>query len=305
MSRFLEYENHHDKYESLFTCIFHDIKADEVVKKLDHHLKKVQAINNSYRRKYINDRLYNFITELKTIDGNTQINAVYLVGKDVNKSKLRKKELKILREYDIDKYIFRFANIFDIEYLVSLFTDLEFNDAIQLKNNTLKWYKVNSTKRKKVDEYEKKSLDVEEYVKSNDINKCVIFGSSSSLKKIKNKSLNVINKNLSWEEVMDEFTRMKIQENHKLLSSAFDMLDNEKTSSKIIYGKLEKEIKEAIEMYRVKELYIDSKSLKTLKSKIDKDYFNFKIILIESFKKGDVGDKLIKDYNGVLGVAYY
>ena len=192
-----------------------------------------------------------------------------------------------------------------MEYLVSLFTDLEFNNAIYIKNNTLKWYQVNSTKRKKMDEYTKKSLDIEEYVKSKDIDKCLVFGNSSSLKKTKSKTLKIIPKNLSWDEVLDEFTKMKIQDNHKLLSKVFDMLDNEKTSNKIIYGKLDKEIKEAIELYRLKELYVDLKSFKVLKKMITKDYFNFKIIIIEAFEKGDVGDKLIKDYNGVIGVAYY
>ena len=65
------------------------------------------------------------------------------------------------------------------------------------------------------------------------------------------------------------------------------------------------EIKDAIEAYSLKELYIEERKLDLLKDILEPEYFNFKIILIKSFQAGDIGDKFITDYKGLMGIKYF
>ena len=72
-----------------------------------------------------------------------------------------------------------------------------------------------------------------------------------------------------------------------------------------IFGKLKFEIKEAIESYSIKELYIEDKKIEKLKSFIDETFLNFKIIPIKSLDDGDIAYNFIKNYNGIMGIKYY
>ena len=65
------------------------------------------------------------------------------------------------------------------------------------------------------------------------------------------------------------------------------------------------EIKDAIESYSIKELYIEEKKLNKLKEFIDHTLLNFKIINIKSLENNDIADSFIKNYNGIMGIKYY
>jgi hypothetical protein len=83
-------------------------------------------------------------------------------------------------------------------------------------------------------------------------------------------------------------------------------LQNPNTNTDLyIFGKLKEGIKEAIEMYMVKELYIEEKKLERLKKIVDPSFLNFKIIEIKSMQDGDSASHFIKDYNGIMAIKYY
>jgi hypothetical protein len=83
-------------------------------------------------------------------------------------------------------------------------------------------------------------------------------------------------------------------------------MKNEKTNIDLyIFGKLKIEIKDAIESYSIKELYIEEKKLNKLKEFIDHTLLNFKIINIKSLENNDIADSFIKNYNGIMGIKYY
>ena len=89
------------------------------------------------------------------------------------------------------------------------------------------------------------------------------------------------------------------------LESCFEMLKKENEEHLVIYGSLEKEIKESIETYRVKTLFLHSKIKTNFDNLIDKSYINFEIIPITSYEKGDSGDILMTNYGGIIAIAYY
>jgi hypothetical protein len=72
-----------------------------------------------------------------------------------------------------------------------------------------------------------------------------------------------------------------------------------------IFGKIKYEIKEAVESYMVKELYIDNNKIEKLREIIPEEFLNFKIIPIKSLENCDIASLFIKDYNGIMGIKYY
>jgi hypothetical protein len=97
-----------------------------------------------------------------------------------------------------------------------------------------------------------------------------------------------------------------MKKNHLLLEKRLNDMKNEKTNIDLyIFGKLKIEIKESIENYLVKELYIDEKKLDKLKLLVDNSLLNFKIIPIKSLQNGDIADNFIRDYNGLMAIKYY
>ncbi|NDE16495.1 hypothetical protein EBZ80_16340, partial [bacterium] len=72
-----------------------------------------------------------------------------------------------------------------------------------------------------------------------------------------------------------------------------------------VFGLLRGPILEAVESFALRELYIDPKKLKRLRTMADASCFNFEVIEIEPLENGDTGDVFFRDYRGMLGVRYY
>ena len=111
---------------------------------------------------------------------------------------------------------------------------------------------------------------------------------------------------MSKEEIFIIYENELYRKNNEQLEKRLNDLNNSNTNLDLyIFGKLKIEIKEAIEMYIIKELYIEEHKLEKLKICIDDACFNFKIYLIKSLEYGDVAESFIKNYNGLMGIKYY
>jgi hypothetical protein len=293
-----KYKSIKDKYESLFTVMIYDMKVNDLIDKLNDQLKKIQNINNKFKKKYLNDRLYNFILYLKE---NGAKNSIYLVHKEVEHIKLTKKKVKILREYGIKNYIFLFDNYFHIEYLKKLFTDFKFYDVIEFDRNSCSHYIINSTKRKVI-----KSIDCKDVINYVDkLNrKCLLHGTNTILKNL-NINHYIFNKKLHKDDIINIFIKEEMKVNHIKLEKCLNMFTNEKELDKLVYGKIEKDIKEAIEYYKVKQLFVHKNIIDKVKSIASVDCFNFDLIEIDKIEDNDISDILLNQYNGVIGITYY
>jgi hypothetical protein len=120
------------------------------------------------------------------------------------------------------------------------------------------------------------------------------------LKETKYKKLEKIPTRNEFFEMME---KEKMLENHQLLQKRLDeLLIN---PDLYVFGKLKKEILEAIECYQLKELYIEQKKWIKLQEFCDPTLFNFKIYPILSLSKNDIGDRFIQEYNGLMGIKYF
>ena len=108
------------------------------------------------------------------------------------------------------------------------------------------------------------------------------------------------------EKLLEKIKINSYEKNHLLLDKKLKELNNTNTNLDLfVFGRLKKEILEAIECFSIKELYIEERKLVILKECLDESYFNFKIISIISLKEGDIGSKFIDEYKGLMGIKYY
>jgi hypothetical protein len=170
---------------------------------------------------------------------------------------------------------------------------------------------MNKTKEKELEckkiTHDQKIIDEIENVRKNHNYKdnIIIYGNSPYLNKISNiKEVIIHNDFLNKEEVYTLYENENMKKKHILLEKKLNDLKNENTDL-YVFGKLKMEIKEAIETYMLKELYIENKKYDKLKTFIDDAYLNFNVITIKSIESGDIGDMFIKNYNGIMGIKYY
>jgi hypothetical protein len=105
---------------------------------------------------------------------------------------------------------------------------------------------------------------------------------------------------------LNEIAQREIMKtNHTILQERLQDIQNEKKVDLYVFGKLKFEIKDAIESYSIKELFIQKEKYEKLRSWIDHDAFNFKVYFIHKLENGDVGDQFIQNYNGVMGIKYF
>jgi hypothetical protein len=302
-----KYRNITDKYQSLFTILTYNTLLDDILGRLTNQLKIIQTIKSSYKRKYINDRLYKFICFLKETDlsDKNKFNYIFLIDDTIEYIKLSKKQINILNEYNIINYTFIFDDYFHIDYLIDLFTNFTFNDVIYLDKKIGKHYLINTNKKKIINQFScSKESDITQYISKNTLNKCLIHGQNTILKKLTVNNILVFNKKLNNDEIINAFMDEQMKENHKQLKKCFDML-LDKDNHLVVYGKLDKEIKEAIENYKIKKLFVHIDVLSKLHQLISKEYFNFDVIEINSIDKNDIGKQLLVNYNGIIGISYY
>lgn len=282
-----------DKYDSLFTILIYDLQLQEVIDKLFYRLEIIKRIKNTYKRKYLNDRLYGFIEYLKIIkefDG-----GIFFISDEINEIKI--KDTKILKEYNVNNFIFKYGNKFEIDYLTNLFEDFEFRHVIDISGNKFDHVLLNSTKKKTI--HNGNINNVNSYIEENK-NKYLIHGMSP--KKILNKENYIFSQKLSDGEILIVFEKDEMRKKHVELSNVLSYLQNNKTIDKVIIGKnLSKKIKE----YMIKELYCTQRMYDKLIQNVPNEFLNFKIIVVESLDKGDVADVLEKDFRGMIGVLYY
>ena len=77
---FEDYVNIKDKYDSLYTVIIYNTPKNKLIDLINHKLEKIKLMANSFKRKYLNDRLYLFREYVNTMK---EKHRILLVGKEI------------------------------------------------------------------------------------------------------------------------------------------------------------------------------------------------------------------------------
>ena len=317
MNNLKEYQNIIESTDTLVSLLVYDKKVIDLITFLENELEKSKKINNPIKKHKINNRLFNLIKFLNDCygeDSDIIINHIFLVHDKIIDHKLTNEDINNA------KY-FKFSNIqiycetnFRIDYFIDLFYNFNFIYAIKRNKNDYNIRKFNKNKEKEIENSkvsnEDKITELLDNIRKNNNYKelIIIYGKSPIIAKLENKLKNVVVSNdfLNREALYNLYENEVMKKNHLLLKEKLEALKNEKTNLDLyVFGKLKFEIKDSIESYLIKELYIEDKKLEKLKTFVDESLFNFKIIPIKSLEEGDIAYNFIKDYNGIMGIKYY
>lgn len=314
MDILLNYKNIEETTETLFSFLIHNKKGEDIIKYLNDQLDKAKNISNPIKKHKINNRLFLLNKYIQEIIPNPEqyINSIFLVQDKVIEYKLNNNEIKIALKYNILNIFQKIDNKFCIEYFIDIFNNFEFIYAFRLNKNELIIKELNKNKELEINKInisnEIKIVEEIENLRKTYKDLIIIYGNSTFLNKLDNANKNIIivKEYISKENIYHLYEIENMKKNHLLLEKRLNDMKNEKTNIDLyIFGKLKLEIKESIESYLIKELYIEDKKLEKLKTFIDESLLNFKIIIIKSLENGDIADNFIKDYNGIMAIKYY
>jgi hypothetical protein len=311
-----QYSSYTDNLGSLITLVIYNKKCSEVIKYLEGHLSSAQKITNPFKKMKINDKYYGLIQNLKELyEDETIINKIFLLHDKIFQYNLHESEIKTAIVYNFQKIIHYCESTFYVDYIIDLFYNFEFIYNIRCNKSDYQIIALNKNKERilKTDKInnEQKIIETIECIRKEENYKelIIISGNSVILDKVSvQKNVFVIkNNNIENSKVIYEIYENHLMKlNHQSLEKRLNDLQNSNTNLDLyVFGKLKFEIKDAIETYLIKELYIENSKLEKLKTFVDKEYFNFKIYVIKSLENGDIASQFIKNYNGIMGIKYF
>jgi hypothetical protein len=310
------YSSIQENLDTLFTIIIYDTLYEELLKNIENQLIKAKNITNPVKKFKINNRLFSLSKNINDnyVEGE-RINSIYLVNDKIFEYKLNKNEIQTAFDYKFSKIEIINDDKFRVPYLIDLFYNFNFIYTIKLSNKGLLTInKMNKNKEKLLEENkitnENKIIESIENIRKNENYKdyIIIYGSSQYLTKFGNNLKNIIisKEFINKDQQFELYENECFKKNNLELEKRLGDLKNPNTNIDLyIFGKIKNEIKEAVELYSVKELYIDNNKIERLREVISEEYLNFKIIPIKSLENGDSAALFIKDYNGIMAIKYY
>jgi len=309
------YKNIIDTTETLLSLIIYNKKVSSIIKFLEEQLDKAKNISNLMKKHKINNRLFTLNKFIKEVYNEDDIiNSIFFVHDKIIEYKLNKQEISTALKYNFLNIYYKTDNIFYIDYFIDLFYNFEFIYAFKINKNELIIKELNKNKEsdiiKTTISNESKISEEIDKIRKDYKNIIIIFGNSIFLNKIENmianKNIILIKEFISRENIFNLYENEIMKKNHILLEKKLNDLKNNKTNIDLyIFGKLKLDIKNAIEEYSIKELYIEDKKLDKLKLIVNESLLNFKIIPIKILENGDIADIFIKNYNGIMAIKYF
>lgn len=283
-----------DKFESVITTIFYDVDKETVLQTIEKKLEKVNTIKDRVKKKYLNDRIYEFREYVKQCKFDN-MHYIFLVDKDIEQIELSKKDSNYLRENGIKPINIIFGKGYDTDFLTDVFLNDKYYDIIEINDKEFSY--------KQITKYKTKQLMNANVKKIDDIlpeNKVLYHGVSSVLKSMKGNL--VYNKRLNRDEQLKKLRDDDMIENHKYLDQLFADFNNPKKQHRIKIGK---DLIKSINRMLIQTLFYHESKKDKLFDTFDNDKLNFELVEIGKLEHGDISDTLLKDYSGFVGRSYY
>lgn len=302
---FSKYNNIKDKFESLYIFVSNKLVIEDLIEKISKILSSMDSISDTKRKTYLKNRIFNFKEYLKiNYKPETIINEIFLIDDNVNIESLIPYYKQTLDMFKVNNFIFQYASEYPLEWLKNLLLDRNYINILKVKNNDISHTKINSTKKMTIYSETIKSMDLTKIVQEK-IPKgepYIIHGISVVLKNFVDKNATgIYNSELTDEQIIKIFSNIKNIEYQKELDDILSKLLDPKFSNKIVFGK---DIQISIKNSLLKTLYCTEEIFKKT-SKIPEHLKNFEIKVINQIEKGDIFDKLEKDFAGAVGIKYY
>lgn len=293
--------------DASFTLLMYNLSKDDLIKELKHKLALISTIKNTYKKKKLNDRLYEYLIKIEksSIKSYSQI---VLIGSETYIYNLDNNDIKMLKEYSIQNFTIYNDEYFNIPWLIDLFENFTLYNIIISKSNS----KSNNITHW-IGNYNKKKI-VKQNINYDYIDELKVnwFGVGKLTLENKNSKKYMVehypnNKNnMDWKEIIDAIELNEMKKKIIELQKHFDNIVF--NSEKYVFGL---DIYDLIEQYNIKELYLHKDIKSEFEDKIrEKElstYINFNIIEINSISNEqlNISNVFLKNYSGILGIKYY
>jgi hypothetical protein len=302
---FSQYSNIKDRFDSLYIWVIYKFSLEDSYERVSRIINIIDSMSDAKKKSYLKNRLHNFREYLKTnYKPESLINGIFMVGETINQEDLTSYHIQTLDMFSHNKISYEYDCIYPLEWLKKLLLDRTYINVIKVKNNDITHTKLNSTKKHNVYSSTIKSMDlakiVEERVPKGET--YLIHGLSSVLKNyIDKNAVGVSTVELDDESILKIVSNVKIIEYQRELEDILSKLLDPKFGSKIVFGK---DIKLCVRDSLLKTLYCTEAIYKQT-ANIPSHLVNFEIKVIKQIEKGDVYDRLEKDFAGAVGIKYY
>lgn len=304
LSSFLSsFNSNTDSSETLISICFIEKSGQEILNYIHELLEKIQKVSNSMKRKKLNDTLYPLVCSFKNKDPEMIFSSLYFLDGNIHEFTFNKQEVNIAKEYKLINPYYKTGETFQLEYFQDFFLNQDFQIMVEIQKSKMSILKFTKTKETS---WTKDSKEPEKYLEElkTKYHKVHIIGYKSDT--FCPSWLIVMQKALSKDAFYEWKKTQEQLKHHQILEKRLQDLQNSKTNLDLyVFGKLKMEILQSIENFQLKELYIQDTKLEKLKSIVDHETLNFTIIPIFSIEKGDIADRFIQDYNGLMGIRYY
>lgn len=304
-------KNFDNEMDISISICYYNKKNTELLSFFEDQLNKTKNISNPQKKKKLNNSLYLLIQKLINVEPDQDIHQLIFLRDDEYFSyNLNQTNITIAKEFNLPNPFYKNASDFLFDYFTDFFDCKDFTLYIEFAKNKSKL--ILCTRHKQIS-YIKPFRNCDEItneiynLKTRYFLKLIIIHGMNDYKNPEHNIIYIDKLLKNNEEIYGFLYNQEISNNLNLLQNRiYDLEKNEHTKSDLyVFGKLRKEIKESIENYFLKELFIESKKLIKLKEFIDPSLLNFKIYKIESLSSGDIGERFINDYNGIMGIRYF
>ena len=303
---FEKYRNSGSKFESNFTIIAYKLPINSFVEKIQHQLNLINLMSDRFKKVYLYTRLNNFKEYIKNkFETETHITNIFFVGQETNAIDIIDSWKLVIEKFDVESYIFRHGEYFDIAFLQSLLTDDKFYNVVVILPNKLSVFQHNPSKRKQVNQIQVPKLpELITYLKTIK-GQCIIHGTSNILASLSTSNeldSNVIIKTkiLGCNDLNDIFRNSEDTKNSAQLDIWMQRILHPEYGKRLVFGKdIEKKI---IEM-QIETIFCSQEMGDKINKRVPDHLKKFKLIVIRPCD--DPSKKLCADFNGILGITYY
>lgn len=300
---FSQYRTLTEGTDTLFTIVAHSMTPHETIECIISKLLLAKEMRPSKKKSLVCERLNKLITYLNEYEIK-EVNSVFLISESVIDIPIKDEWNKVIIEYDINKFIFKYSMTFEIDYLKTLLTDTTYRDVILIENNKYSHIYLSHNKKKVHFHKTSRAFDLVEYINKNIKDKCVIHGVSGILKQFKCESHWVFTHKLTDNEIFDVYRKDDMGKIHIELDKYLSYIHNDKFTHRLVFGK---DVQKKIFQRELKILFCSPEKYQLVTKKLPSEYLtsNFNIYMVDTLNHGDVGDRLKIEFGGVLGITYF
>jgi len=293
--------------ETMISLCFIEKSISDILLYLEDQLAKIQKVGNSNKRKKLNDNLYRLIVSLKNKNPELVFSTLYFIDDEqIHCLDLTNHQISLSKEYKFINPYYKSGEKFECAYFSDFFLNNKFLVYIQLQKLKVSAKQWTLTKEKSWTKDHKDDKELEKYLEELKMKYGIVYINGLKSTNFNPQWLVKMENHYSRSDFFVWVEKNKQLQHHKSLEKRLEDLQNSKTNLDLyVFGKLKQDILVAIENYQLKELYIERKKLEKLKTLVDADALNFTIIPIDTIERGDVGDRFIQDYNGLMGIRYF